>query len=81
MFKRKYSLAVNKMKELINCSLETLENRGVNLNKIATDRHVSISSFMDKEHPGINHQYDVCHLSKCVVKMHINKAKQKGCKE
>ena len=50
------------------------------LNRIATDRHVSISSLMDKEHPGINYQY-VCHLSKCVVKMYTNKAKQKGCKE
>ena len=81
MFRRKYSLAVNKMKELFNCCLEILENHCVNVNRIATDRHVSISSLMDKQHPGINYQYDVCHLSQCVVKMHTNKAKQKGCNE
>ena len=36
---------------------------------------------MNKDHPTINHQYDVWHLSKWVVKKLTNKAKQKGCEE
>ncbi|XP_068742192.1 uncharacterized protein [Montipora capricornis] len=45
-----------------------LESKNVTISRIATDRHVSISSSMNKDHPTINHQYDVWHLSKWVVK-------------
>ena len=51
------------------------------IDRIATERHVSISSFMNKERPQINHQYDVWHLSKWVVKKLTSKAQQKGCEE
>ena len=51
------------------------------IDRIATDRHVSISSFMNKERTRINHQYDVWHLWKWVVKKLTSKAQQKGCEE
>ena len=68
-------------KEGFKRCLENLDNNHVKVNRIATDRHVSVSSFMDKECPGINHQYDVWHISKWVVKKLTNKAKLKGCEE
>ena len=51
------------------------------IDRITTDRQVSISSFMYKDGPQINHQYDVWHLSKWVVKKLTSKAEQKGCEE
>ena len=54
-------------KEGFKCCTESLEGDRVEIDRIATDRHVSISRFMNKE-PQINHQYDVWHLSKWVVK-------------
>lgn len=43
------------------------------IDQIATKTHVSISSFMNRERPQINHQY-VWHLSKWVVKKLTRKA-------
>ena len=68
-------------KEGFSRCIEMLESKNVTISRIATDRHVSISSSMHKDHPTINHQYDVWHLSKWVVKKLTNKAKQKGCEE
>ena len=74
------SLKAMEKKGLKRC-LESLEGDGLHINRIATDRHVSISSYMDKKRPKINHQYDVWHLSKWVVKKSTSKARQKGCEE
>ena len=68
-------------KEGFKRCIESLEGDRVEIDRIATDRHVSISSFMNKEPPWINHQYDVWHLSKWVVKKLTSKAQQKGCEE
>ena len=68
-------------KEGFSRCIEILESNDVTINRIATDRHVPISSCMSKDHPHINHQYDVWHLSKWVVKKLTNKAKQRGCEE
>ena len=68
-------------KEGFKRCIESLEDDRVQIDRIATDRHVSISSFMNKERPQINHQYDVWHLSKWVVKKLTSKAQQKGCEE
>ena len=64
-------------KEGFTRCIELLEGKGVNISRVATDRHVSISSCMVKDYPHINHQYDVWHLSKWVVKKLTNKAKKK----
>ena len=68
-------------KEGFKRCIESLEGDRVEIDRIATDRHVSISSFMNKERAQINHQYDVWHLSKWVVKKLTSKAQQKGCEE
>ena len=68
-------------KEGFTRCIEMLERKGVNITRVATDRHVSIASCMSKDYPHITHQYDVWHLSKWVVKKLTNKAKQKGCEE
>ena len=68
-------------KEGFSRCIEMMESKDVTISRIATDRHVSISSSMNKDHPTINHQYDVWHLSKWVVKKLTNKAKLKGCEE
>ena len=61
--------------------IDSLEGDRVEIDRIATDRHVSISGFMNKERHRINHQYDVWHLSKRVVKNLTSKVQQKGCEE
>ena len=68
-------------KEGFSRCIELLEGKGVKISTVATDRHVSISSSMSKDYPQINHQYDVWHLLKWVVKKLSQKAKQKGCEE
>ena len=64
-------------KEGFSRCLQDLEEKGIMINRIATDRHVSISSSMKKDFPHINHQYDVWHLSKWVVKKRTNKANKR----
>ena len=56
-----------------------LQAEDVTIKRIATDRHTSISSAMNKDHKDIQHQFDVWHLSKWVVKQLTKKAKVKGC--
>ncbi|XP_078352898.1 uncharacterized protein LOC144637699 [Oculina patagonica] len=68
-------------KEGFSRCIELLESKDVTISRIATDRHVTITSCMARNHPHINHQHDVWHLSKWVVKKLTNKAKQKGCEE
>jgi len=68
-------------KEGFKQCFESLDGDGVEIDRMATDRHVSISSYMNKDHPEINHQYDVWHLSKWVVKQLKSKARQKGREE
>ena len=61
--------------------MHTTTCNDVTISRIVTDRHVTISSCMVKDHPHIKHQYDDCHLSKWVVKKLTNKSKEKGCEE
>ena len=53
----------------------------VSIQRIATDRHISIASTMDKNHRHIDHQYDVWHLAKSISKKLSKKAKLKGNEE
>lgn len=65
---------------LVRC-LSSLEDDGVNISCIATDRHVSITSTMAKDYSHIKHQYDVWHLAKSIVKALNKKAKLRQCEE
>ena len=64
-------------KEGFKRCIQDLAREEVTIKRIATDRHTSISSTMKKDHGEIDHQYDVWHLSKWVIK----KAKVKGCED
>ena len=68
-------------KEGFERCLKSLQDANVCIACIATDRHVSISSTMDKNHSEIKHQYDVWHFSKSIVKKLTNKAKLKQCQD
>ena len=68
-------------KEGFQRCIKELQQEKMKIKRIATDRHTSISSSMDKKHNKIKHQYDVWHLSKWVVKKLNKKAKVKGCED
>ena len=68
-------------KEGFERCIQDLVREEVTIKRIATDRHTSISSSMKKDHGEIDHQYDVWHLSKWVVKKLSKKAKVKGCED
>ena len=51
-------------KEGFERCLAGLQAEDVTIRRIATDRHTSISSAMNKEHKEIKHLFDVWHLSK-----------------
>ncbi|XP_078142320.1 uncharacterized protein LOC139930535 [Centroberyx gerrardi] len=64
-------------KEGLKRSLALLEDRGVKLDSIVTDRHPQIQKFLrDKD---IQHFYDVWHLQKGVSKQVDKVAKEKDC--
>ena len=57
--------------------LNSLEDDGISISTITTDRHTSIASTMQKDYSHITHQYDVWHLSKSILKKLRKKAKLK----
>ena len=61
--------------------IQDLAREDVFIMRIATDCHTSISSSMKKDHGEIDHQYDVWHLSKWIIKKLSKKAKVKGCED
>ena len=62
-------------KEGFERCLAELQAEDVTIRRIATDRHTSISSSMNKEHKESKHRFDVWHLSTWVVKQLTKKAK------
>ena len=61
-------------KEGFERCIQDLAREEVTIMRIATDRHTSISSSMKKDHGEIDHQYDVWHLSKWIIKKLSKKA-------
>lgn len=66
---------------LKRCLNQVLNKDKLDVSVLATDRHIMIGPYMRKEHDGINHQFDVWHVSKNVTKKLTAKAKEKGCSE
>ena len=60
-------------------AIEKVKGQGLAISTLATDRHPQVSKYMREEHPDIDHQFDVWHLSKGVVKKLTKKAKSKKC--
>eukprot|EP00079_Xenopus_tropicalis_P032068 XP_017945839.1 PREDICTED: uncharacterized protein LOC108645280 [Xenopus tropicalis] len=48
--------------------LSSLEKKGIDVRVMATDRHSCIRSMMKVTYPTINHQFDVWHICKSLVK-------------
>lgn len=60
-------------------SLQNMNENGIQVNILATDRHPQIAHFMKTEHPNIQHQYDVWHVAKNIAKKLAKKAASKSC--
>ncbi|KAH9384858.1 hypothetical protein HPB48_026887 [Haemaphysalis longicornis] len=60
-------------------ALEFLEQNGVEVAVLVTDRHVQIKCFLRREKSNIKHEFDVWHVAKGVVKKLAAGAKQSGC--
>ena len=61
--------------------LTRLTEHGINWVQLATDRHPTISSIMNKEFQDHNHEYDVWHVSKGLTKKITARASKKACIE
>ncbi|XP_070550648.1 uncharacterized protein [Ptychodera flava] len=61
--------------------VDYLTSANININILATDRHVQIRSMLLKEYPGIKHQFDVWHFSNSIKKRLTQAAKKKGCED
>ena len=61
--------------------LEKLLNHNVSISSFTTDRHVLIRAFLRKDHPEINHQFDVWHFGKSIKKHLWQAAKHKDSAE
>ena len=75
------SSSVAMEKEGFKRCLDDLLHLGFQFSSIATDRHLGIAALCHTAYPLINHQFDVWHVSKGIVKKLTKAAKQKGCQE
>lgn len=75
------SSSVAMEKEGFKQCLDKLMSNGVAVDLIATDRHSGIRATLKKDHPQIDHQFDVRHLAKSLKKKLLAKSKTKGCED
>uniref|UniRef100_A0A1S4L5U3 Uncharacterized protein n=2 Tax=Ixodes scapularis TaxID=6945 RepID=A0A1S4L5U3_IXOSC len=52
-----------------------LEELGLTVEVIVTDRHVQVSAYMKREHPLVQHRFDLWHVSKGIKKKIVALAK------
>ena len=50
--------------ESLKRQITFLEEQGVTINKLVTDRHLQVSSYIANEKTTIVHEYDVWHVAK-----------------
>lgn len=67
-------------KKVLRAPSQEFKTEDVTIRRIAMDRHMSISSAMNKEHKDTKHKFDVWHLSKWLFKKLTKKEKVKGCR-
>jgi len=41
-----------------------LEDKQMKIESLTTDRHISVKCYMGKDHPDIDHRFDVWHVAK-----------------
>ena len=56
-----------------------MENLGINIRSLTTDRHVQVAKYMREERSDIIHQYDIWHFNKTIKKALLKAAKKKDC--
>lgn len=61
--------------------LQRLDNNGLSINGITTDRHKQVRAFLRKERPDIEHQFDIWHVGKNIKKKLVKAAKRKECSD
>ncbi|KAK3100232.1 hypothetical protein FSP39_016728 [Pinctada imbricata] len=60
-------------------SLTYLEEEGVEISHLVTDRHSQIKKYMREKRPDITHWFDVWHVAKGIYKKLVAAGKKKGC--
>ena len=63
------------------CLQRLTNDNQLNISTIATDRHVQIKKEMETKHQNINHQYDIWHFAKNIIKKLNKLAKRKKYQE
>ncbi|XP_060768019.1 uncharacterized protein LOC132875289 isoform X2 [Neoarius graeffei] len=66
-------------KEGLTRALAQLEEEGVAVKELVTDRHVSIRKMMRDHHPTIRHSVDIWHIDKGMGKKLTALGKERGC--
>ena len=61
--------------------LGRLDENGITVNSLTTDRHKQVRSYMKKEKSEITHQFDIWHVGKSIKKKLTKYAKQKRYRE
>lgn len=51
-------------KEGLERGLKFLQNKGMDVGTLITDRHTEVKSFMKKNHTAVDHRFDVWHVAK-----------------
>ena len=62
-------------------ALDAMLASGVHVKVMATDRHTGIRKMLREDYENMDHQFDVWHLSKSIVKRLTTKAKAKDCQD
>lgn len=68
-------------KEAFKKTIDSLEDQGVEVIGVATDRHAGISALIRNEYPELKHEYDMWHSAKSIGKKLSKKATKKETKE
>ncbi|XP_036000029.1 uncharacterized protein LOC118564855 isoform X1 [Fundulus heteroclitus] len=73
--KNSYAMELEGLKR----SLQFLEDAGVTVTDLTTDRHSSVKKFMREIYPSINHWFDAWHIAKGITKKLDASSKKKLC--
>ena len=73
------SVAMEKLRS--KKALDAMLASGVDVKVMATDQHTGIRKMLREDYENMDHQFDVWHLSKSIVKRLTTKAKAKDCQD
>ncbi|KAG0433501.1 hypothetical protein HPB47_019865 [Ixodes persulcatus] len=73
--------SVNMEKEGLLKQLEFFKEKGIKIRSLVTDRHPATRKHMETHEPGIDHFFDIWHISKSVKKKLTAASKRAGCQD